>query len=230
MGRLGALAQLGERRLCKPEVAGSIPARSTWEPAGNGGFSAWLSRLQPFQATCSVIRSNQLESAWLRASTGPQLAHRTLPLHAVVWSTSPRRAERRHSRPEERAGWTTPDKPRDSLGISSYRPSALRLHGGVRGQGRRNAEEITIAHPRRRSCRRCCCRAPGHWRGRGACRKHGASPEPVRARHRRVAQPGSSHQHVLARISPRRFVRAPRLPSAQRETSSISNMDCRVTG
>src|SRR5205085_2166552 len=27
--RLGALAQLGERRLCKPEVAGSIPARST---------------------------------------------------------------------------------------------------------------------------------------------------------------------------------------------------------
>jgi hypothetical protein len=28
MGRLGALAQLGERRLCKPEVAGSIPARS----------------------------------------------------------------------------------------------------------------------------------------------------------------------------------------------------------
>ena len=25
----GALAQLGERRLCKPEVAGSIPARST---------------------------------------------------------------------------------------------------------------------------------------------------------------------------------------------------------
>jgi hypothetical protein len=26
----GALAQLGERRLCKPEVAGSIPARSTF--------------------------------------------------------------------------------------------------------------------------------------------------------------------------------------------------------
>ena len=34
----GALAQLGERRLCKPEVAGSIPARSTEKPAGNGGF------------------------------------------------------------------------------------------------------------------------------------------------------------------------------------------------
>ncbi|MDX6488920.1 MAG: hypothetical protein QOK13_1535, partial [Gaiellaceae bacterium] len=28
----GALAQLGERRLCKPEVAGSIPARSTATP------------------------------------------------------------------------------------------------------------------------------------------------------------------------------------------------------
>ena len=25
----GALAQLGERRLCKPEVTGSIPVRST---------------------------------------------------------------------------------------------------------------------------------------------------------------------------------------------------------
>src|SRR5829696_9363537 len=34
----GALAQLGERRLCKPEVAGSIPARSIEKPAGNGGF------------------------------------------------------------------------------------------------------------------------------------------------------------------------------------------------
>ena len=28
MGRHGALAQLGERQLCKLEVAGSIPARS----------------------------------------------------------------------------------------------------------------------------------------------------------------------------------------------------------
>jgi hypothetical protein len=28
---LGALAQLGERRLCKPEVTGSIPVRSTRE-------------------------------------------------------------------------------------------------------------------------------------------------------------------------------------------------------
>ena len=26
--KLGALAQLGERRLCKPEVTGSIPVRS----------------------------------------------------------------------------------------------------------------------------------------------------------------------------------------------------------
>jgi hypothetical protein len=33
----GALAQLGERRLCKPEVTGSIPVRSidsTLTPAG----------------------------------------------------------------------------------------------------------------------------------------------------------------------------------------------------
>src|SRR5581483_7681606 len=29
-GRLGALAQLGERRLCKPKVTGSIPVRSTF--------------------------------------------------------------------------------------------------------------------------------------------------------------------------------------------------------
>ena len=36
--QLGALAQLGERRLCKPEVTGSIPVRSIEEPAGNGGF------------------------------------------------------------------------------------------------------------------------------------------------------------------------------------------------
>ena len=36
---LGALAQLGERRLCKPEVTGSIPARSTEKGPGNGAFS-----------------------------------------------------------------------------------------------------------------------------------------------------------------------------------------------
>jgi hypothetical protein len=28
-------------RLCKPEVAGSNPARSTGKPAGNGVFSRW---------------------------------------------------------------------------------------------------------------------------------------------------------------------------------------------
>src|ERR671910_3733417 len=32
LGADGALAQLGERRLCKPEVTGSIPVRSTEEP------------------------------------------------------------------------------------------------------------------------------------------------------------------------------------------------------
>jgi hypothetical protein len=35
----GALAQLGERRLCKAEVAGSIPARSTRERPANAGLS-----------------------------------------------------------------------------------------------------------------------------------------------------------------------------------------------
>jgi hypothetical protein len=34
----GALAQLGERRLCKPEVTGSIPVRSTTESPGNGAL------------------------------------------------------------------------------------------------------------------------------------------------------------------------------------------------
>ena len=37
----GALAQLGERRLCKPEVAGSNPARSTRKLAGNGPVFSW---------------------------------------------------------------------------------------------------------------------------------------------------------------------------------------------
>ena len=37
--RLGAIAQLGERLDRTQEVAGSSPASSTLEPAGNGGFS-----------------------------------------------------------------------------------------------------------------------------------------------------------------------------------------------
>ncbi len=36
----GALAQLGERRLCKPEVAGSIPARSIAKGLLTRGFVA----------------------------------------------------------------------------------------------------------------------------------------------------------------------------------------------
>src|SRR5215211_6454557 len=36
--RLGALAQLGERRLCKPEVTGSIPVRSTSEGPAKAGL------------------------------------------------------------------------------------------------------------------------------------------------------------------------------------------------
>jgi hypothetical protein len=38
VSRPGALAQLEERRLCKPEVAGSIPARSIEKGPGNGAF------------------------------------------------------------------------------------------------------------------------------------------------------------------------------------------------
>ena len=39
----GALAQLGERRLCKPEVTGSIPVRSISESPGDRAFllSSW---------------------------------------------------------------------------------------------------------------------------------------------------------------------------------------------
>src|SRR6478672_851394 len=38
--RHGALAQLGERRLCKPKVTGSIPVRSTSETPAQAGFSS----------------------------------------------------------------------------------------------------------------------------------------------------------------------------------------------
>ena len=45
-GRIGAVAQLGERGLCKPEVVGSIPisstttlARSSWR-ISRGAFAA----------------------------------------------------------------------------------------------------------------------------------------------------------------------------------------------
>jgi hypothetical protein len=36
--RPGALAQLGERRLCKPEVTGSIPVRSNRKALETGPF------------------------------------------------------------------------------------------------------------------------------------------------------------------------------------------------
>jgi hypothetical protein len=48
--RFGALAQLGERRLCKPEVAGSIPARSTENPLETAGFL-----LPVFCSSCSML-------------------------------------------------------------------------------------------------------------------------------------------------------------------------------
>jgi hypothetical protein len=56
----GALAQLGERRLCKPEVTGSIPVRSTKKGPGNRAFFIrW-----PFcHASRSLGYGNDLETS-----------------------------------------------------------------------------------------------------------------------------------------------------------------------
>src|SRR3954467_3266149 len=54
----GALAQLGERRLCKPEVTGSIPVRSTHEAAGNGAF---LSKRRRCSRTSSFLPFRSVE-------------------------------------------------------------------------------------------------------------------------------------------------------------------------
>ena len=45
----GALAQLGERRLCKAEVAGSIPARSI------GGLTVTLTKSREFSEVAADI-------------------------------------------------------------------------------------------------------------------------------------------------------------------------------
>ena len=49
MGQLGALAQLGERRLCKPEVAGSIPARSMAQQSQIGEVVTARSTLRGYE-------------------------------------------------------------------------------------------------------------------------------------------------------------------------------------
>jgi hypothetical protein len=59
----GALAQLGERRLCKPEVTGSIPVRSTEKLAGNG----WVSL-----AACSTRRPTAAQLGKELASSRPR--------------------------------------------------------------------------------------------------------------------------------------------------------------
>jgi len=62
----GALAQLGERRLCKPEVTGSIPVRST---AFDRAETAVYSRKPAFSGTrprCSVSNRSNLACAVAR--------------------------------------------------------------------------------------------------------------------------------------------------------------------
>jgi hypothetical protein len=49
----GALAEMGERRLCKPEVTGSIPVRSTGLGSTNAGLTEWKS-LGPCEDSCSA--------------------------------------------------------------------------------------------------------------------------------------------------------------------------------
>jgi hypothetical protein len=57
----GALAQLGERRLCKPEVTGSIPVRSTIERPRKRGLS--VSRTED---ACGVIRAEKQRRSNIR--------------------------------------------------------------------------------------------------------------------------------------------------------------------
>jgi hypothetical protein len=63
---LGALAQLGERRLCKPEVTGSIPVRSIAEKCGFPG--ALVRRCRRRQQRCERRASGPLDSCRLESS------------------------------------------------------------------------------------------------------------------------------------------------------------------
>ena len=62
---LGALAQLGERRLCKPEVAGSIPARSTHGLLEGCGQLAWKTTYD-----AEVVALTQLQADTFVTSDG----------------------------------------------------------------------------------------------------------------------------------------------------------------
>ena len=100
---LGALAQLGERRLCKPEVTGSIPVRSTREEAAKYLFFCWLGwqrsrtcRSQPPKSACDrspTLKAPDLDRADRRASrrvrqetplTNPELVEQDLPGWVVL--------------------------------------------------------------------------------------------------------------------------------------------------
>jgi hypothetical protein len=109
--REGALAQLGERRLCKPEVAGSIPARSisvqakTTPPSKlRGGLSQH--RRSDFAAAQESLKLRRLVACV--GSAFPFSDHSTFqptrqPIHTAAAihgrakhtpSTKPRRSER----------------------------------------------------------------------------------------------------------------------------------------
>ena len=59
-GALGALAQLGERRLCKPKVTGSIPVRSIKKALETGLFLCpeWTSTVLRCMLCASVRASD----------------------------------------------------------------------------------------------------------------------------------------------------------------------------
>jgi hypothetical protein len=67
---------MGERRLCKPEVTGSIPVRSTENPLETAGFL-----LPVLCNSCSMLAfGNGLETAEARCGTNP-----AVPTHTQVY-------------------------------------------------------------------------------------------------------------------------------------------------
>ena len=86
----GALAQLGERRLCKPEVTGSIPVRSTEKGPGNGAFSF-----------SSQAPSNTQIGLW---STGWSTEELPNPMEASDFRTFSRSSASRNCRVSARKG------------------------------------------------------------------------------------------------------------------------------
>ncbi len=64
----GALAQLGERRLCKPEVTGSIPVRSIGESLETGSFSC-------LNVAAAGDEEAAMEALWKRRGARVRLWH-----------------------------------------------------------------------------------------------------------------------------------------------------------